>query len=88
MSDNLTEQAIVLTDSGEINPSQGVTLLRLFNEDGSSYDPSSFVQAEAVADISTANGSDPATTQALANALKVKINDLLAKLRTAGLLDS
>lgn len=38
----------------------------------------------AVADVATADGSDAATTQALANALKAKLNDLLAKLRTAG----
>lgn len=88
MSDNLTEQAIVLTDSGEINPNQGVTRLRLFNEDGTPYDPSSFLQAAAVADISTADATDLATAQALANATKTKVNDLLAKLRTAGLLDS
>lgn len=42
--------------------------------------------AAAVADIATADGSDAATTQALANANKAKINDLLAKLRTAGVL--
>ncbi len=43
------------------------------------------IPTSAVADVATADGSDPATTQALANALKVKINDLLAKLRTAGI---
>lgn len=43
-------------------------------------------QAAAVADVSTANGSDPATTQALANANKAKINELLASLRAAGIL--
>lgn len=42
--------------------------------------------AAAVANIATADGSDAATTQALANATKAKVNDLLAKLRTAGLL--
>lgn len=41
--------------------------------------------AAAVADVSTANGSDAATTQALANALKTKVNDLLAALRAAGI---
>lgn len=41
MGDNLSEQAIVLNDSGEINRSQGVTRLRLFNEDGTPYTPSS-----------------------------------------------
>lgn len=40
----------------------------------------------AVADIATADGSDPATTQALANATKAKVNALLAAMRTAGLL--
>lgn len=37
----------------------------------------------AVTDVSTADGSDAATTQALANALKVKLNALLASLRAA-----
>ena len=35
----------------------------------------------ACADVSTADGSDAATTQALANALKTKLNALLAILR-------
>lgn len=48
----------------------------------------SFAQAAAVADEATVDGSDPATTQALANALKVKVNALLASLRTANLLDT
>jgi hypothetical protein len=43
-------------------------------------------QGAAVADVSTANGSDPATTQALANANKAKINELLASLRAAGII--
>lgn len=41
----------------------------------------------AVADIATANGSDAATTQALANATKAKVNELLAALRTAGVIE-
>lgn len=43
------------------------------------------IPTAAVADVATADGSDPTSTQALANALKVKVNDLLAKLRTAGI---
>jgi hypothetical protein len=43
-------------------------------------------QAAAVADIATADGSDAATTQALANATKAKVNALLAAMRTAKLL--
>lgn len=39
-----------------------------------------------IAAIATANGSDPATTQALANANKAKINELIAALKTAGLM--
>lgn len=44
------------------------------------------VTAVAVANIATANGSDPATTQALANANKAKINELLGELRKAGVI--
>lgn len=43
-------------------------------------------QAAAVADVTTPNGSDAATTQTLANANKAKINELLASLRAAGIL--
>ena len=41
------------------------------------------IPTDAVADEATADGSDLATTQALANALKAKVNALLAELRTA-----
>ena len=44
--------------------------------------------AAAVADEATANASDLATAIALANALKTKVNALLAALRAAGLMDS
>lgn len=37
----------------------------------------------AVANISTADATDPATTMALVNELKAKINTLLAEMRTA-----
>lgn len=40
----------------------------------------------AIADISTADGSDAGTTQALANAIKAKFNTLLAELRLNGVL--
>lgn len=40
----------------------------------------------AVADVATADGSDAGTTQTLANALKVKVNAILASLRTAGVI--
>lgn len=46
----------------------------------------SFAQVAAVTDIATADASDPATTQALANANKTKINELLVAMRTAGIL--
>lgn len=39
MTENLSEQAIVLDDAGEINPSQGVTRLRLFTENGEPFVP-------------------------------------------------
>lgn len=42
--------------------------------------------AAAVADEATVDGSDAATTQALANALKDKMNEVLAALRDAGLM--
>lgn len=45
------------------------------------------VKGAAVADEATVNGNDAGTTQTLANALKVKINALLASLRAAGIID-
>lgn len=45
-------------------------------------------KAAAVADEATADGSDAATTQALANALKVKVNAILASLRAGGIIDT
>lgn len=43
-------------------------------------------QAAKVATSATADGSDPATTQALANALKVKVNAIITALTDAGLM--
>jgi predicted RecA/RadA family phage recombinase len=43
-------------------------------------------QAVVIAAISTADGSDAATTQALANATKAKVNAILVALKDAGLM--
>lgn len=43
-------------------------------------------QGAAVADITTADGTDLPTTQALANATKARVNTLLASLRAAGII--
>lgn len=61
--------------------SADTTVLVLLYEDGLRFQPGA-----AVADEATANGSDAATTQALANALKTKVNALLAQLRVAGVI--
>lgn len=45
-------------------------------------------QAAVVAAITTANGSDAATTQALANQLKTTVNNILTELKAAGLMAS
>lgn len=42
--------------------------------------------AANVAQVTTANGSDAATTQALANALKTSVNSILTALKNAGLM--
>jgi len=44
------------------------------------------VTAATVAVVATVNGSDAATTQALANALKVTVNEMLVSLKAAGLM--
>ena len=41
-----------------------------------------------VTNVTTPDGSDAGTTQTLANANKAKINQILAALRSAGLLDT
>jgi hypothetical protein len=41
-------------------------------------------QVASVAAIATADGSDPATTQALANANKAKINEILVAMKASG----
>lgn len=61
--------------------SADATQLVCLYEDGVRFQPGA-----AVADEATANGSDAATTQALANALKTKMNALLAQLRVAGVI--
>lgn len=45
-------------------------------------------QAAVVAAVTTADGSDAATTQALANALKTSVNAILTSLKNAGLMAS
>lgn len=49
---------------------------------------STLAQAAVVAAVSTADGSDPATTQALANQLKTSVNAILTSLKEAGLMAS
>jgi predicted RecA/RadA family phage recombinase len=46
------------------------------------------LQAVVVAAITTANGSDAATTQALANATKTTVNAILTALKNAGIMAS
>lgn len=86
------KQARLVVQS-ELNPLQAVENLALFDSEGNPVDPEllegpDFTPAEAVADIATADASDEGTTMALANANKAKINELLGKLRSAGLLAS
>tara|TARA_R100000656_G_scaffold123720_1_gene100609 strand:+ start:706 stop:1011 length:306 start_codon:yes stop_codon:yes gene_type:complete len=67
-----------------------VKLLALDSEDQPVYVEKSSLAADpaaAVDDVDTADGSDAATTQALANANKAKINELLVSLRAAGFLE-
>jgi predicted RecA/RadA family phage recombinase len=45
-------------------------------------------QSATIAAVATADGSDAATTQALANALKASHNDLIAKLKASGLISN
>jgi predicted RecA/RadA family phage recombinase len=46
------------------------------------------LQAAVVAAITTANGSDASTTQALANATKTTVNSILTALKAAGIMAS
>jgi len=66
------------------NTTQIQTLERLFADNAAAE-----VQPVAnEANIATADGTDAATTQALANSTKAKMNALLVKLRDSGLLDA
>jgi hypothetical protein len=94
MGENRIQQFRV-TAQTDVDASQGITRAAFFKDDGTPYlfpvaATTSVLglvkKAAASADISTADGSDPTTTQALANATKAAHNDLLAKLRTAGVL--
>lgn len=80
------------------DPSMGTELLALFNANGTPYQPEAFVQAAAQADVgvvtsTVAAGATP--TKAEFDALRVDalatrtvLNALLAKLRTAGTIDT
>lgn len=70
----------VATEVADNPSSTGVVRLN-----GGAADMSEGPQA-AIADIETADGSDAATTQALANATKATVNTLLAELRLAGII--
>lgn len=61
--------------------SADTTVLVGLYEDGVRFQPGA-----AVADVATANASDLATAQALANQLKTTVNALLAQLRVAGVI--
>jgi len=93
-SNIFVQQARVVTAQAKVRPSTIKQELALFDANGN---PLSIVaatttvrgtvkQAAVNADVATADGSDPATTQALANQLKISFNSLQAKLRTAGVL--
>lgn len=51
-------------------------------------EPGNLAQAAAVADIDTPDGSDEGTTKTLANDTKAKVNEILASLRAAGLMET
>lgn len=92
----VTEQAILVSQS-TMNEHKKVTQFALFNEDGSPF--SGGVQAAAQTDVpaltsAAASGGEP-PTEAEYNALRTDVNnmrtvvnDLLAKLRTAGVIDT
>lgn len=73
----------------ELVPTSGTTLVKLSGK-GSTWltafaigsgAVSSKPEVAALTAVATADGSDPATTQALANALKVKVNAIIAALK-------
>lgn len=91
MSSNV-DQAILVTQT-KLRDLQNVTRLALFDANGnpislgaaSAGSAGLVKQAANVAPITTANATDLATAQALANQLKTTVNDLLTKLDTAGI---
>jgi len=81
---------------GEVTKTVTDTLLGVAFADAGSNDAEVVVMINATANagpimanqaaVATADGSDPATTQALANALKTSFNALLVKLKASGLM--
>lgn len=74
--------------AGATKPFAGIAAAAAANTDGKVKLLLNRVAPKAanVAAEATANGSDAATTQALANALKTKVNAILTALKDAGLM--
>lgn len=81
----------ILKNPVALNPGQSPLILELFNPNGEPFAPgesSTIEPAEKVDPITIPNGSDATTTQALANANKAKINEIITKLTEGGFLST
>lgn len=87
---NRVEQAVVRTDVTELDTSQGVTQLALFNEDGTPWTPDGAVGEASLTEQGTVLQAAYQADFAGADitALKLELNAFLAKLQDAGHIDA
>ena len=82
------QQQIRVVSRDKIRSSTTVIEAAFFDENGDPIDFNgvSLTPAAHVAAVTAPDGSDAGTTQTLANALKVTVNDLIASLEAGGFL--
>lgn len=86
MSNKFVQQFQVVTQA-TVRPATSLAPVAFFDAAGHPINPGAApAPAAANADVATANATDLASAEALANQLKTSFNSLQAKLRTAGFL--
>lgn len=83
---NITRTQVKVIPGKPTRPSHIMKEMSFYDVDGNPITPGA--KAVVVAPVATANGSDLATTQALANQLKITVNAILTALKNAGLMAS
>jgi rhodanese-related sulfurtransferase len=84
---NVFQQQVRIVSRDKIRASTTVMEAAFFDENGNPV-VVAVIPAEHVDQVTAPNGSDAGTTQTLANALKVTVNELIASLEAGGFLSS